>query len=239
MSVAATSDANGWIFVAASFRSDSRSVEFMVDGALVRSFTTDSPVGTAASGLVVGASSSDAFGGFKGAVRSVFVYDVALSAAETHFLMTETVARPPAVVAGRWGYAFSQTSDRQQAFVAIDVAGMTQYRGAKTLAMWMAPTRAVPGDFCVCQLVAPDEEGIAATVWAYYSPQQATNFLRVRVEGVDGTAAEHLFPSLTLPADGAWHHLAVTWSTPRIELTVDKTLSVRLLPPYVRFDTAD
>jgi hypothetical protein len=218
--------------VAASFHHDS-GIEFTVDGVLVGTLTATSPVGLATSGLVVGAGSGDTFGGFKGAIKDVFVYDASLSTAEIRFLMTETVMPPPAVVAGRWGYAFSPTSDRQQAFVAVDVSDAAQSPRAKTLAMWMAPTRGVPGDFCICQLATAGEQEVV-TVWAYYSPAQATNFLRVGREKLGETATERLFPSVILPADGKWHHVVITWNASRIAMTVDGTLSVRLLLAYSR-----
>lgn len=213
--------------MAASFHHDGR-VEFTVDGVVVETLTTSSQAGLATTGLVVGAGDGDAFGGFKGVVRDVFVFDSALSAAEIRFLMTKTVTPPPAVVAGRWGYAFSPTSDRQQAFMAVDVSDTAQDPRDKTLVMWMAPTRDVTGDFCVCQLATADEHEVV-TVWAYYSPAQATNFLRVRREKLGGTATERLFPSLVLPADGEWHHVIINWNASRIAMAVGGTVSVRLL----------
>lgn len=224
--VEASSD---WMFVVAAFRSDGDDsiVEFTVNGEPISLSTSKSM--SSGPGMVVGAGAGDAFGGFKGAVKNVFVYDVALSSAEIRFLMTTAVSPPPAVVSGIWGYSFSQMNEGQQAFVSIDTSNLQEDQAPKTLSMRIAPTHSTANDFCIAQLVSQDRDE-AVTIWSSYDPILTINSLRIRHERIRSSRRildERSFPSLVIPTDNLWHSLVISWTHYHIFLQIDSANTVR------------
>ncbi|RLN49512.1 hypothetical protein BBJ28_00003663 [Nothophytophthora sp. Chile5] len=217
--------AGKWSFVAAAFDGDSASV--FVDGTWT---ARASPARSIASHLVVvGAAASQSLGGISGFIKSLFVFDEALSAAELRYLMAAEMRAPLPVAVGSWGYAFQPPSPEHQAYVAIPTAKLAKEEAASVL-MWIALNLSSDphAGVCLCQLAAPEDLG-AISVWASYDATYGAHFARVlSVRNANADTSEFLFPTARLHMSAHWQRLAITWDRDGLRIFIDDQLAVRV-----------
>ncbi|KAG7401110.1 hypothetical protein PHYBOEH_002993 [Phytophthora boehmeriae] len=211
---------DAWTFVAVVF--SDKSTGIYVDGVWTE---TESETGSIASQkLVLGAATSQSFGGLSGRVKSVFAFDVALSPDELAYLMAAKMSRPLPVAAGSWGYALGLQHSYHQAYFAIPTDGISADEATRIM-FWIAPNLEANSQvpFCLWQL-AGTAESETLTVWSSYDDSSGKHFLRVK-----SADADLLFPDAILSTTSHWQRLIIMWDPDGLQVAINDQLVVRLI----------
>lgn len=217
-----------WMFVAVVYDDVALSVDVFVDGVMV---SLDSSLlsnsGSMFDGSAVVGSAANANNGFAGSIRNVFFYGEALSEHELRYLMTSKMKALPLAV-GHWGYAFEQSDDSAQSYLAIPASRVGDSLASGSLLMWVAPNGPREQPFCICQFASLSETR-SLTIWATYDQRAAASFLRVvDLAGANDEASEYLYPGAVLSTAGEWQRFGVTWGNSFVHVYINENLEASI-----------
>ncbi|KAJ0399668.1 hypothetical protein ATCC90586_003569 [Pythium insidiosum] len=146
--------------------------------------------------------------GVDGAIRDVFFFDCALTAAEIRYMMVSRSDALP-VVAGPSGFALTLPDSRRQAALEMRATSEARLAGQGTVVTWVFPSPQSPGQpLGLIQLRAGDDQQL--TLWAPFDDDRSVWALRLSWES-GAVVTNWNFPAAALQVR-AWQRLTMTWN---------------------------